>query len=83
MNHYYALVDEQGSAQVTLPPAFRGTVVTPETGEISGLSGAVGLWNGLPPPWCVAIVEVRSPEPWYKVLEDQKAIIWRRHATEK
>ena len=82
MNHYYALCEKSGACRVTLPPGFRGTRIA-EDGTISGLKGAVGCWNGPPPPWCFSIVEVRSPEPWYKVPDNEKTLIWRRHAEEE
>jgi hypothetical protein len=76
-NHYFAMLDERGVCIATLPAPQHGTTVG-EDGTIGGQTGAMGIWNGPPKPWCHHIVEVRSPEPWYKVPSECKTVIWKR-----
>jgi hypothetical protein len=77
INHYFALLNAEGECRVTLSAPQWGTSIA-EDGTITAPRDR--CWEGPPPPWCHQIVEVRSPEPWYKVPSDHKTIIWRRDA---
>jgi len=74
-NHYIALVDRDGRCIVTLPHLGHGITVS-VAGEIEGLTGAEGIWNGEPKPWCYEIVEVYSREPWATVPDEDKTVLW-------
>ena len=78
MNSYIALVDSAYEARVALPSYHHGTCVEPETGCISGLTGALSMWNGRPPTWCCGIVRVHSKHPWQAVPPGEKATLWER-----
>lgn len=77
MNHYFAMLNEQGTPTVTLPAPRHGTRIASD-GVVSGLTGAMSVWNGPPREWCYAIIEVKSPEPWYLVPDAHKTTVWKR-----
>lgn len=76
-NWYVALVSEKEAPIVTLPNARHGTQVAAD-GTISGVTGGAGVWNGPPPPWCTAIIEVKSDRAWAQVTEQQITVLWQR-----
>lgn len=77
MNHYFALVDAAGKVITTLPAPQHGTRVA-EDGTISGLTGAMAVWNGPPPVWCWEIVEVKSEHGWDDAPSADKAQVWKK-----
>ena len=77
INWYIALLNDSGQPRVTLPNREWGTKVASD-GSIYGILGAAEIWNGPPPPWCVEIVEVRSPHGWPEVAPEEKTTLWKR-----
>jgi len=76
VNNYTALVNEKGQAQVTLP---KGSHFDLEKGQIFGLTGAMAIWNGEPPPWCASVVRVKgATEPWADLPKRAKTVLWCR-----
>ena len=77
-NVYVAFVNGAGNALLTLP--VQGHASQPawklEDDVISGLVGAVSIWNGPPPAWCARIVLVRSPYAWLEVPPEHKEVLW-------
>ena len=85
VNHYIALMPEKmqpktwGVARkekpyVDLPVGCWNA----EKGEFEGLRGAVSMWNGPPPPWCVQVIEVKCPDGWIHVGEEHYKVLWER-----
>jgi hypothetical protein len=83
VNHYIALMPEKmqpkawGQARkekprVTLPVGC----FNKERGEFEGLTGAVSIWNGPPPLWCVQVLEVKCPDSWIHVDKEHYQVLW-------
>ena len=80
VNFYYALLRFNSDVPfATLP--VPGTKISDE-GTISGLKGALSMWNGQVPRHCNAIVCVRSAHAWSVVPDDEKWVVWQRENPE-
>jgi hypothetical protein len=85
VNHYIALMSEKMRTKEKWCARKEKPVVTlpvgcfnKEKGEFEGLTGAVSLWNGVPPPWCVQVIEVKCPSGWIHIDEEHYQVLWER-----
>jgi len=85
VNHYLALMSEVMSVKEPCVPRKEKPVVTlpvgcfdTEKGKFFGLTGAVSMWNGVPPPWCKQVVEVKCASGWIHVREEHYKVLWER-----
>ena len=75
-NHYFALMSAEGEAVVTLPAPHQGTSIAPN----GFITCRAAFWEGMPPPWCVQIVEVLSEHGWADAKDEEKTIHWAADA---
>ena len=85
VNHYIGMLStvllhkqkykpREETMKVTLPVGHFHS----KSAEFFGMTGALSLWNGPPPPWCQQVVEVKSPHGWAHVGDDEVVSLWTR-----
>lgn len=86
-NYYIALLDTPTEKGEYRPRGPKPRVTLPygrfdvEKKEFEGLTGAVSMWNGPPPPWCKQVVQVyqsKTTGGWIHLKDEEVTELWRR-----